>query len=204
MAPWRWRWHGLGAMWRSPLSSVVCAWSPAHMCSAVSGSHGWILPRLTRVERAGLCWAWVGASVNDTEHVCRTHFPRIGAAKRGLCLSSPRNALHSATLGPRVSEFLLRADTAAVRAPDVGRPWGSFSRCSCGLSCARWGATGTNDQPRAVPPPSLSTQPRACLCEAITWSLRDRQYIVLAQVPGVQFHTETVLVPQGGDMRNVI
>lgn len=44
---------------------------------------------LPAVERAGLCWAWVGASVNDTEHVCRTRFPRVGAAKQGLCVSSP-------------------------------------------------------------------------------------------------------------------
>lgn len=95
---------------------------------------------LIAVEGAGWHWACVGVSVSDTWHTCRMHFPSIGAAKRTL----PHHSKMPSTLPllrSHVSKCLFRANTTAVRAPDLGKPWGSFSRWSCGQSSVRRGET---------------------------------------------------------------
>lgn len=157
-------------------------WSPAHCREKESGLD--LATPLLAMGSADLCWAWVGASVNDSMHVgCIA--PISSQLKEDLA-SHPEIPSTLPLLGSCVDKLPLRANVVAVRAWDLGKTWGNFGIYSCDMSCAS-GKKGQGLCHRLLNCGHVfmrcSHQPPS-----------DRQHIIVAQAPCVQFRTETVLV----------
>lgn len=104
--------HSCGMGWDlcgSLLSTPSALWSPARVCTCCEQESGLDLSApLPAVGSAGLCWAWVWASADDTQSCAEGTASKFSLLKKNSASHHPEIPSTLLPSGPRVDKLLLR------------------------------------------------------------------------------------------------